>query len=103
MDQKSYEQFSFNKESLRNKTNFLKEGMEVEIINFNNQPINIELPPKTALEVKRAPPNIRGNTAQGGSKQIVLETGAKVTVPLFIKEGDRIKINTKTGEYVERV
>jgi len=103
MDQESYEQFSLNKESLRNKTSFLKKGMEVKIINFNNQPINIELPPKTVLEVKGAPPNIRGNTAQGGTKQIILETDAKITVPLFIKEGDRVKINTKTGEYVERV
>lgn len=65
--------------------------------------INIELPVKVDLKVTEAPPAIRGDTAQGGTKSVTLETGAKINVPLFINEGDVIRINTQTGDYVERV
>jgi len=103
MDQENYDQFSLDKGKLDTKIDFLKEGSEVLVINFNDHPINIKLTPKIVLEVKKAPPNIRGNTTQGGTKQVILETDAKITVPLFIKAGDKIRINTETRKYVERV
>ena len=104
MDRQSYEQFSLTKKQLGNQINYLIEGLEVEVLNFNHQPVSIELPPKANLKVISAPPGVRGNTAQGKvTKPIILETGLKINAPLFVKEGDVIKINTQTGEYVERV
>ncbi|MFA5926253.1 MAG: elongation factor P [Parcubacteria group bacterium] len=102
MDNASYEQFSLPASVLGKLTKFLKEGVEATILNYNNRPINIELPVKMEFLVVEAPPAIRGNTADGGSKQVTLETGIKVNTPLFIKEGDILRINTETGEYVER-
>ena len=69
---------------------------------FGDSAINIELPIKMVFEVIEAPPAVKGNTADGGSKQVVIETGISVNVPLFIKTGDKIKVNTQTGEYSER-
>ncbi len=82
---------------------YLKQNSEVKALKFNNQIINIAPPIKVDLKVIEAPPGIRGNTAQGGTKTVTLETGAKVNVPLFINEGDIIRLNTASGEYVERV
>jgi elongation factor P len=82
---------------------FLKANTEVKALGFKGKIINIELPIKIDLKVTEAPPAIRGDTAQGGTKTVTLETGAKVSVPLFINEGDIVKINTETGEYCERV
>ena len=70
---------------------------------LNDQVISVELPVKVDLTVTEAPPGIKGDTATGGTKSVTLETGAKVNVPLFINEGDIIRVNTETGEYVERV
>lgn len=81
----------------------LIEGTEIDILYFNGKPINIELPIKISFKVVEAPPAVKGNTADGGSKQVIIETGVKVSVPLFIKTGDTIKINTETGQYAERV
>ena len=104
MDNDSYEQFSFSKKQLEEKTNFLKDGGEVQILTFNNNPINIELPPKMDFKIINTAPGIRGDTAQGRvTKPATIETGYLVNVPIFIKESDIIKINTKSGEYVERV
>ncbi len=82
---------------------FLKKDLEIKAFKFKDKIINIELPIKIDLKVIEAPPNIKGDTAQGGTKTVILETGAKINVPLFIKEGDIIRINTQTGEYVERI
>jgi len=103
MDNTSYEQFSLPKSVLGSLTNYLIDGTEATILNFNGVPINIELPVKMEFRVVEAPPAVRGNTADGGSKQVTLETGIKVSTPLFIKQGDIIRINTETGEYAERV
>jgi len=102
MDNVNYEQFSLPKSVLGNLTDYLIDGTELTILNYNNAPINIELPVKMELKVIEAPPAIRGNTADGGTKQVTLETGIKVNTPLFIKQGDVIRINTETGEYSER-
>ena len=102
MDNESYEQFSLSKDALGDNVNYLKEGTEVTILNFNNNPINIELPIKIKLKVVEAPPGIKGNTVSTGGKVVTVETGLKVSTPLFVKVGDEIIINTERGEYVSR-
>lgn len=82
---------------------FLKPNTDVKTLKFGEKVIAVELPPKIDLKVAEAPPAIKGNTAQGGEKLVTLETGAKINVPLFINEGDTIRINTQTGTYAERV
>ena len=82
---------------------FLKEGSTVRALVFNEDVIGILPPIKVELAVTEAPPSTKGNTAQGGTKQVTLETGARINVPLFVNEGDIIRINTDTGSYVERV
>lgn len=82
---------------------FLKPNMEVETLSFQGNMFRVKVPIKVELKVTEAPPDVRGNTAQGGSKVVTLETGTTLTVPMFVKEGDVIRINTDTGEYVERV
>lgn len=104
MDEKSYEQFSLPKNSLGQKAKFLKQGQTVDVLNFQNQAVTLELPAKIELKVTSAPPGVRGNTAQGNvTKTVTLETGLELPVPLFVKEGDTIRLNTETGDYVERV
>jgi elongation factor P len=102
MDNENYEQFYLSEEVLGNNVNYLKEETEVSILNFNGKPINIELPVKVNLKVIEAPPGIRGNTVSTGGKVVKLETGLKISVPLFIKEGEEIIINTERNEYVSR-
>ena len=82
---------------------FLKPNSTIEALVFDERIIAARVPIKVELVVKEAPPAVRGNTAQGGTKQIVLETGATVNAPLFVNEGDVVRINTETGQYVERV
>lgn len=82
---------------------WVKEKTDVTAIVWNEEVIGIQIPIKVELKVKEAPPSVKGNTAQGGSKQVVMETGAVVSTPLFINAGDIIRINTETGEYTERV
>ena len=103
MDNQTYEQFTLNKEQLGDTTSFLVEGAEVDIMNFEGTPVNVELKPKMDLKVIETPPGVKGDTASGGSKPATLETGLVVQVPLFIKEGEKVRINTDTFEYVERV
>ena len=95
--------FALPEEILGTSSKFLKEKMPVEALVFQERTIGIELPIKMEVTVADAPPAVRGNTAQGGTKQVVLETGATITTPMFINTGDTIRINTETGEYVERV
>ncbi|MDE2019874.1 MAG: elongation factor P [Patescibacteria group bacterium] len=82
---------------------FLKPQTKVTTMVFNDKVIKLDIPIKMEFKVIEAPPAIRGNTAQGGNKQVTIEGGAKVNVPLFVNEGETIRINTQTGEYVERV
>ncbi len=82
---------------------FLKPNSVLEALVFDEKIIAVRIPIKVELTVKEAPPAVRGNTAQGGSKQIVLETGATINAPLFVNEGDTIRVNTELGAYVERV
>jgi len=82
---------------------FLKDGQEVEVLIFNDNPVAITLPTKIILEVSSAPTGIRGNSAGAVTKTVVLETGLEIRTPLFIKTGDQVIINTETGEYIERI
>lgn len=102
MKQNDFETIVLSEELSSDKVGYLKEGEEVSIQFFSGQPISIELPVKVELLVKSTPPGIRGDTATGGTKPATLETGLTINVPLFIKEGDKVRINTETGEYVER-
>ncbi len=95
--------FELSEEIIGEKTMFLKPNSEVELMIFENKIINMKLPIKMEFKVIEAPPSIKGNTAQGGTKAVKIETGALINAPLFIQEGDVIKINTETGEYAERV
>ena len=102
MDQETFETIDISKEMSDDKVGYLKEGTDVNLIYYGEKPMSIELPIKIDLEVKSTPPGIKGDTATGGTKPATVETGITVNVPLFIKEGDRIRVNTTTGEYVER-
>lgn len=95
--------FKLDPEVIGDQKRFLKVNMLVDIVIYEERMISMRLPIKVELKVVEAPPSIRGNTAQGGTKLVKLETGAELNAPLFINEGDTIRINTETGEYVERV
>ncbi len=95
--------FSFPEEIVRDKVRWLSPNAIVEVLMYEEKPMTIKIPVKVELEVKEAPPAIKGNTATGGTKSVTLNTGAKVNVPLFINAGDIIRINTDTGSYAERV
>ena len=82
---------------------YIKENTSVDALVFNNETVGITIPIKVELRVEEAPPAVKGNTATGATNQVTLETGAVINVPLFINEGDIVRINTDTGEYTERV
>ena len=95
--------FELSQDLLGDSAKFLKSNTILDAVSFENKIISIELPIKMEFKVTEAPPAVKGNTAQGGVKQVKIETGAIVNAPLFINEGDIIRINTETGDYVERV
>lgn len=95
--------FAIEADAIGDQRDFLRSKMPVRAFKFKGRIVNVELPVKAEYKVTEAPPNVRGNTAQGGVKQVVIETGAKINTPMFIEVGDTIRVNTGTGEYVERV
>jgi elongation factor P len=97
------QRFELGSDILGEQTKFLKSNTVLEAITFEGKVITVELPVKMDFKVIEAPPAIRGDTAQGGVKQIKIETGAYVNAPLFIEDGDIVRLNTETGDYVERV
>jgi len=97
------DRFSLKAERIGDSAQFLKSDLNVTAIKFDGKIIAIELPIKVDYKVTEAPPAVRGNTAQGGTKVVIIESGAKISAPLFINEGDVIKVNTQLGEYAERV
>ncbi len=103
MDNETYEQIPLNKDQLSDAILFLKENMNVNILYYKGEPISVALPIFVELEVIETEPGFKGDTASGGSKPAVVETGASIKVPFHINEGDRIKIDTRTMEYIERV
>ena len=102
MDNENYEQLALTAEQLGEATVFLTENLNVKVLFFNQQPVTAELPTFVELTVAQTEPGVKGDTASGGSKPATLETGAVIQVPLFINEGDRLKVDTRTGSYIER-
>ena len=94
--------FSFSAQQLGSRTDYLKSNLECVALMHEGKVVDIMLPIKVDLEVIEAPPSIKGDTSSGGSKTVVVETGVKISTPLFISQGDVIRINTQTGEYSER-
>lgn len=102
MDEKSFEQITLNTKQLGDTLNYLKEGTSVEISSYQGEVIGIELPITVELAVIETESGFKGDTATGGNKSAKLETGLTIQVPLFINEGDVLKVNTRTGTYLER-
>lgn len=102
MDEENYEQLPITEEQLGDGKKFLIENMTCSVLFYKDDIMGIDLPGQVTLTVTETEPGIKGDTASGGTKPAILETGAKVNVPFFINEGDRLRINTKTGEYIER-
>lgn len=103
MDTENYDQFPLNIELVGDSENFLKEQLEVVIQFHEDRPIGIELPTTVELEVVETEPGVKGDTVSGATKSAKIETGATITVPLFIDIGDKIKVDTRNGNYLERV
>jgi elongation factor P len=93
---------SLGADLLGDATQYLKDNTVVTVVYFEDRPIAVDLPNSVELIVAETAPGIRGDTASGGSKPARLETGVIVQVPLFVREGDRIRVDTRTGEYIER-
>ncbi len=103
MDNSTYEQIFLTEDQLGDAKNFLQDNLNIKVLFFNDKPIGIELPTTVNLRVERTDPGVKGDTASGGTKPATLETGLVVQVPLFINEGDILKIDTRSGQYIERV
>jgi elongation factor P len=103
MDSESFEQTMLSREQLGDAINYLKEGMSLELLFYKDEPISVELPNSVELEVAETGPGFKGDTATAGNKPAKLETGITIQVPLFVNNGDIIRVDTRTGEYLERV
>jgi len=103
MDNETYEQMPLNKEQLGDTLNYIKENMNVKILSFKGNVFAVEPPMFVELEITYTEPGFKGDTSTGATKPAELETGARVNVPLFVNTGDVIRIDTRTGEYMERV
>jgi elongation factor P len=102
MEQSTFEMVHLSNDQVGDNKNYLQEGIKVFVLYFNGRPIAIELPNFVNLKVVSTDPGLKGDTASGGNKKAIMETGLQVNVPLFIKEGEVLKIDTRTGEYMER-
>ena len=103
LDQETFDQYELTRETLGDTLNYLKENMIVEMVFYKGSPINLNLPTHVELAVAETPPAFRGDTAQGGNKPATLETGLRINVPMFITPGTIVKVDTRTGQYTERV
>ena len=103
MDNETFDQFAISPEMLSDVTGYLVEGDSVDVLFYEGEPIAVELPPHVNLTVEESEPSIKGNTAAGATKQVVMNTGLTLSVPLFIEKGEVLKVDTRTGEYIERV
>jgi elongation factor P len=103
MDTSTGDQVNLMKDKVGDEVRFLSEGLDCDLTIFNGIPIGMELPPSVVLQITESEPGIKGDTASGATKPAKLSTGTTVNVPLFIKEGEWVKIDTRTGSYLERV
>ena len=102
MDNETYEQLQLTEDQIGDGIKYLKENMVVQVLMHDSRIIGVDLPAHVILEVTDTPPSEKGNTAQGGTKPATLETGAVVNVPFFISNGDKIRVDTRTNEYLDR-
>jgi elongation factor P len=102
MDMSSYEETRLSSAQIGEGRKYLKEGMEVSVVSWNGTPLEVELPNSVVLEVTQTDPGVKGDTATGGTKPAIVETGAQVMVPLFISIGEKIKIDTRSDSYLGR-
>lgn len=102
MDEKNYEQIMIKQDKMGDAADYLQEHCTVRVLFHNNLPIGVEVPIFVSLKITKTEPGVRGDTAQGGSKPATLETGKVIMVPLFVAEGETVKVDTRTGAYVER-
>jgi elongation factor P len=102
MDMESYEEATLTEKQIGDRVKYLKEGMEVSVVRWGDQVLEVELPNAVVLEVTQTDPGMKGDTATGGSKPAIVESGAQVMVPLFITIGEKIKIDTRTDTYLGR-
>ena len=103
MDQETYDQIALTAQQLGEAVNYLKDGMVLQVQFYENEPVAVDLPITVELRIEDTDPGFRGDTATGGTKPARLETGLTVQVPLFVNQGETIKIDTRTGTYLERV
>ena len=103
MDVDSYDQLPLSKDQIADELNYLVEEMTVDLVFFHDQPISIELPITVDLKVVDSPPGLKGDTATGATKPATLETGLTIQVPLFVNEGETVKVDTRSGSYLSRV
>jgi elongation factor P len=103
MDEENFEQTPLTATQLGNALNYLKEGMSLEVLSHKGELVGVEMPITVELRVVETGPGFRGDTATAGNKPAKLETGITIQVPLFINNGDIVKVDTRTGEYLERV
>ena len=103
MDTETYDQVSLSADEVGEAREYLRENTEVDVLYIDGAPTTVDLPNFVELTVARTDPGVRGDTAQGGTKPATLETGAVIQVPLFLNEGDMVKVDTRTGEYLGRV
>jgi elongation factor P len=103
MDEENFEQTSLDSSQLGDAINYLKEGMSLQISSYKGELMGVEMPITIELEVTSSEPGFKGDTATGGTKPATLETGITIEVPLFINQGDIIKVDTRSGSYLERV
>ena len=102
MNTETYDQIAINKDRLGDVALYLKENDECQMLTYGDEAINVDLPAAVVLEVTETDPWVKGDTAQGGTKPATLETGLTVNVPLFVNRGDKVKVDTRSGEYLER-
>ncbi|HLG11738.1 MAG TPA: elongation factor P [Dehalococcoidia bacterium] len=102
MNRETYDQVAINKDRLGDVALYLKENDDCQVLTYGDEAISVELPAAVVLEVAQTDPWVRGDTAQGGTKPATLETGLTVNVPLFVNTGDKVKVDTRSGEYLER-
>jgi elongation factor P len=103
MDNSSYEQTHVSHDIVGDDWKFLKDNLECQVLFFNDRPVGVQLPTFVIMKITRCEPGVRGDTSGNVLKPATVETGADVGVPLFVKEGESIRVDTRTGEYVERV
>jgi len=103
MDMETFDQVFITSDQVGDSADYLKEGLELTVLYHDNQPISLELPNFVELKIIETKPGVKGDTASGGSKPAKLETGLVVQVPLFLGEGEVLRIDTRTGEYIERI